>query len=108
MLAEAAATARRGVKFWTPERLVDLADMLCRMSVAEAAREIGRHPSAISALCAHHGITPGERWQPQAAPVLTRVRCLGPGDSPHWFASEDPRRERVCDACRGMEVFRAA
>jgi len=30
---------------------------------------------------------------------VVRVRCLGPGKE-HTFASRDPKRERVCRACR--------
>ncbi len=30
----------------------------------------------------------------------TRVRCLGPNPKEHYFASANPRGERVCAKCR--------
>ncbi len=30
----------------------------------------------------------------------TRVRCLGPTEKEHYFASSDARSERICAKCR--------
>lgn len=36
----------------------------------------------------------------QAPAPLVSVRCLGPREREHFFLSPDPKRVRVCPACR--------
>ena len=77
----------------------------------EIANSVGASTAHVQRTVARYGGDPSRKLEPSWArrepKKLVRVRCLGPIAKEHYIMVEDPRRQRLCPACKGINAERA-
>ena len=77
----------------------------------EIAAIAGASESHVQRTVAKYGGDPSRKltpaWAKREPKKLVRVRCLGPISKEHFIMVEDPRRQRLCPACKGINAERA-
>ena len=77
----------------------------------EIANSVGASTAHVQRTVARYGGDPSRKplpaWAKREPKKLVRVRCLGPISKEHYIMVEDPRRQRICPACKAILGERA-